>query len=320
MLREQALSVARQFLLNGPIGLVGLCDIVITYADGFEGEQVAVLPTIHAEYGAIAWVGTNHIAVCSQKQLQVWNPSTNTAVCTFTVPVGYLNNPVSIRGKLIVSSDNCVHMWDIETERYELTMTFNERVGTMIALDNERVVIGCNGGEAMLLWNVITGQHERTFDSRYDTIITLAAIGTDSFASGSVQAKIRIWDAARQSFAQELRGHVCSVVSLACLAGNKLASASFDRTARIWDLESGACSMIIAAHGAPLTSVTCMDTCTIVTCAPGDPFVRAWSLDTGAEVWTIKHDNPTRVRAVGCNKLAVSNLACGCMARVFVWH
>jgi len=319
-LREQSLDLARQILLHGPIAVVSLCDLVIAYADGFEREQVAELPNHHGKFCGIAWVGTNHVAVCSKDNLRVWDPATGTVVRSFFLHDSVLCNLVSISGKLLVSAGNRVHMWDVETERYELTMTFNERVDTMVALDHERVIVNCTGDEALWLWNVITGQHEQTFESWDDKVFTLAAISSDSFASGSMQAKIRIWNAAQESFVQELVGHVTSVVSLACLAGNKLASASFDRTVRVWDLESGACAMTIAGHGSPLTSVTCLDTFTIVTCAPYDPFVRAWSLETGAEVWTIKHDHPARALAVGGNKLAVCDLHIDGLARVLVWH
>lgn len=308
----------KDLLLKGPIGVACLCDIVVKYADSFEGERVVELGTRNWIHGDLVWVGPNRVAVCSHNHLQVWDILSNTAVQCFHDQRLTVKNPLVIGTKLMASSYERVHMWDIKTGRYELTMTFNASVAAMVALDHERVVMICVDS-SMHLWNVMTGFHERTFCTWRISLMSLVAIRKNYFATGSIGGCVSVWDPEKPEFTSELLGHVGSVVCLVRLSDTKFASGSLDCTVRVWDLEAGTCSMVIVAHEEPLYSLACLDPFTIVSCAQGDPFVRAWRVDTGEPAWAIKHNHPTRL-AAGWNKLAVCETPGEVRGRVLVWH
>lgn len=305
-------------LLKGPIRVACLCDLIVKYADSFEGEQAVELGTRNWLHGDLVWVSVNRVAVCSHNHLQVWDISSNTPVQCFHDRRLTVKNPLAIGTKLMASSYERVHMWDINTGRYELTMTFNASVNAMVALDNERVVMICVD-TSMHLWNVMTGFHEQTFCTWHISLMSLVAIRKNCFATGSIGGCIRVWDPERPEFTNELFGHVGSVVSLVRLCDTMFASGSLDCTVRVWDLESGTCSMVIVAHEEPLYSLACLDAFTVVSCAQGDHYVRAWRVDTGAPAWAIKHNHPTRL-AAGWNKLAVCETPGEVRGKVLVWH
>lgn len=309
------LGFIKDFLRTGPIGVAGVCDIIIKYADSFEGSKMLELQTGSWFQCDLAWVDSTRITVCCQSQVQVWDVLSNTVVHSFCDQSWLTGDPVVIGTKLMVRSFNTVHMWNLETGHYELAMTFPATVDAMVALDHERVVMNCIDS-SMYLWNVVTGLHERTWTNKTTSLV---AISGQTFATGSIMGTVRLWDARQLECTQELYGHSCSVDSLVRLSPTKCASGSLDCTVRIWDLESGKCSMVIVAHEEPLHSLACLDPFTIVSCAQGDHYVRAWSVDTGAPTWTLKHNRPTRL-AVGGNKLAVCETPREVEGRVVVWN
>ena len=80
-----------------------------------------------------------------------------------------------------------------------------------------------------------------TLEGHESSVWSLAVLAGGRLASGSPDAKIKIWDLANDAclatldVASTLDGHDASVLSLAMLEGGRLASASADQKIKIWD-------------------------------------------------------------------------------------
>jgi WD40 repeat protein len=77
-----------------------------------------------------------------------------------------------------------------------------------------------------------------------------------TLASGSLDGKIRLWDAFTGKCRGVLQGHQKGVKSVAYSPdGRTLASGSWDNKIRLWDVASGECLRVLRGHVAEVTSV-----------------------------------------------------------------
>ena len=98
------------------------------------------------------------------------------------------------------------------------------------------------------IWNIETGDCERTLEGHSGYVLSLASLGDGRLASGSGDSTIKIWNIETGDCVRTLEGHSGTVWSLAFLGDARLASGSKDKTIRIWNIETGGCVRTLEGH------------------------------------------------------------------------
>ncbi|MEQ1839613.1 MAG: AAA family ATPase, partial [Verrucomicrobiales bacterium] len=107
-------------------------------------------------------------------------------------------------------------------------------------------------------------------------------------ASGSEDAKVKLWDVATGEEDATLSGHTSGVTSVAFSPdGTRLASGSEDAKVKLWDVATGKEVTTISGHTSGVTSVAFSPDGTRLASGSEDAKVKLWDVATGKEVTTI---------------------------------
>lgn len=78
-----------------------------------------------------------------------------------------------------------------------------------------------------------------TYDNIHDDMIScLARLSNGNLISGSLDSRIKIWDANTGQVHRELEGHTHEITQIIELNNGNIASASQDKTINVWDRQS----------------------------------------------------------------------------------
>lgn len=115
-----------------------------------------------------------------------------------------------------------------------------------------------------------------------------------TWASGSSDTTIRLWDFATGRELRTFGGHLHSVNSVVFSPDGKiLASGSEDKTLKLWDIATGQELRSIVGHGDGVVSVAFSPDGTIVASASDDKIIKLWNVGTGKELRTLNgHTQP----------------------------
>lgn len=123
------------------------------------------------------------------------------------------------------------------------------RVFTLMQLSDGRIASGSND-ETIKIWNVSTGECEKTFTGHDNDGFPLIQLSDRRIASGCNNKTINIWNVNTGACDMRLKGHSNSVRTLIQLSGSdgRIASGSVDNTIKIWNVNSGVCEMTLTGH------------------------------------------------------------------------
>lgn len=198
-----------------------------------------------------------------EKGIQLWDPTAGQLKKTLTTQTSKFNSMVfSPDSSTFVTGDNqgTIELWHTATGEYNAVLTQNSG-GTeaLVFSQDGKVLASCSGNEARL-WDMKTGsQFHTTFSTSGHRIgfysLALSADGT-ILASGSYDAKIRIWNTKTGLLMNTLIGHIGVIEELVFLpqqknelnennksnismpSGTTLASLSRDGTVLLWEIKS----------------------------------------------------------------------------------
>ncbi|KAF9875247.1 sulfur metabolite repression control protein [Colletotrichum karsti] len=95
--------------------------------------------------------------------------------------------------------------------------------------------------------------HIRTFKG-HDNGITCLQFSDEILATGSYDAKVKIWNIETGEEIRTLSGHTTGIRTLK-FVGNKLFSGSLDHTVKVWNWQTGECISTLRCHSAGVISV-----------------------------------------------------------------
>jgi RNA polymerase sigma factor (sigma-70 family) len=158
------------------------------------------------------------------------------------------------------------------------------------------------GGSEFALWEVdvldarksLTDQLDvgfrDIFKGHKDDVTALAVARHDgSFASGSKDKTVIVWDRKKKTARFTGEGHTDSITNLSFEdKGKYLASSSKDGTARLWDLSKKKQHHVLKGHDGAVLAVAFSHDGKLLATAGKDKVIRIWDVNTARMVMTLK--------------------------------
>lgn len=181
-----------------------------------------------------------------------------------------------------------VELRSAETRAVVRTLTGHSGPVNGVAFSADGTLLAAAGGEPgvageVRLWSVADGKLRKTFKGHADAVYSLAlAPDGKTFATGSYDHSILLWDKDQDQPLREFHGHNEAVMSLAFRPDGKvLASASADRTVKLWDVATGERRETLGESTKALNAVVF---------SPDGGIVAAGGVDNRIRLWTVSAD------------------------------
>jgi WD40 repeat protein len=181
-----------------------------------------------------------------QNAILIWDISTyqlvGPALRGHTGPV--LSVAYSPNGKILASgsTDGTVILWDA-TQGHALGEPLKGQIGPIysLAFSPDSNTLAAGGEEAMVLWNLPSGQRGEIFNNYYDSVKSVAFSPNGlMLATGSDDFDVKFWPISGKPPTYTLPGHEYSVNSVTFSPdGKTLASAGDDEMIILWDVANG---------------------------------------------------------------------------------
>jgi WD40 repeat protein/mono/diheme cytochrome c family protein len=190
-----------------------------------------------------------------------------------------------------------VELRSAETRAVVRTLKGHAGPVNAVAFSADGAILAAAGGEPgvsgeVRLWKVADGSLVRSFRGHEDAIYAIAlAPDGRSFATGSYDHGILLWDRDQDRPIREFKGHNECVTGLAFRPDGKiLASASADRTVKLWDVATGERRETLGESTKALNAVAFSPHGTLVAAGGVDNRIRLWTVSADAKEGT----NPLR--------------------------
>jgi WD40 repeat protein len=147
------------------------------------------------------------------------------------------------------SSDGEIIIWDIYKNKLITKFYEIAQVLCLLEFETNQLLVGTSENN-IGLWDLNIFQENAVFNFLKHTLWVncLVKIDNNTFASGSNDCKIYIWDYKKRIFLFELAKHEDCVITLIKLNDGRLCSGSADMTIKIWNLEKKECERELIDH------------------------------------------------------------------------
>ena len=146
-------------------------------------------------------------------------------------------------------SDGSIIIWNLY--KNEIISKFHEFGQALCLLEFEpnKLLVG-TAENNIGLWDLNTFQDNSLYNFVKHSLWVncLAKIDKNTFASGSNDCKIYVWDYYKRKFLFELTEHTDCILTLIKLNDGRLCSGSADMTIKIWNLEKRVCEQVLIDH------------------------------------------------------------------------
>ncbi|MBA3534240.1 MAG: CHAT domain-containing protein [Ardenticatenales bacterium] len=168
-------------------------------------------------------------------------------------------------------------------------------------LPNGRFAISASHDHTLKVWNLATGQEQRTLSGHTDWVTDVAVTPDGTLViSSSYDGTLKVWELQSGQEQHTLVGHTDWVTAVTVTTDGRFAiSASDDRTLKVWELQSGQEQHTLVGHTAGVRGVTVTSDGRFAISASYDKTLKIWNLQDGQEQRTlVGHEDWVRGVAV----------------------
>lgn len=165
-------------------------------------------------------------------------------------------------------------------------------------------ILTASGDSTCILWDINRRQPINKFVGHYGDVMSVAIHGTNTFASGSVDASVKLWDIRQNGDVpvKTFRGHESDVNTVAFFPdGNAVGTGSDDATSRLFDIR--ACRQVAKyaqdSSSVGVTSVAFSNSGRVLFSGYDDMAFIAWDAALANRIQNLDHDS--RVSCLGIN-------------------
>jgi len=202
------------------------------------------------------------------------------------------------------SDDGTLRVWDVDTgECLHVLKGGGGKVNSVTladVMDHIVLVSGTSESQVAVWRGRILAQSAgpggdlppRVMYGHSDEVLSVAYLGPDTVASGSVDTTVRVWDLSVGKRLKELQGHTDAVTSVFRVGSfgplQELVSGSKDKTLRLWDIDGGYCLKVLKGHEGPVSDVISLQ-------IHGTPYLVSASYDGTVRLWEYRSRECVRV-------------------------
>ena len=315
-----------RFSPDGKFFAVG-SDVGLYLYDVATGNEVTLPNKKIGQVNAIAFSSDSRtIAIGGylRPMIQLWNLETQTELTPFTIPISYTYNfdvqiysvfalafAVKDTTLVCVSHTGEIIYWDMTSrEKIVELETDDDRDGSVLALSHDGSIFargtgvgrGRGGPDGQIsLWHTqsagrlakMRGHRPIWNRSKKEVGIRSLAFAPDgnTFASGSEDMTVRIWNTKKQRKHATLKGHTGWVTALAfSYDGNIIASGDTDGTVRVWDVKKKRELTELKGHINQVLAVAFTPDGNTLATGSADGTIQFWNPKNGEKIKTLSTD------------------------------
>ncbi|MYB65293.1 hypothetical protein F4X73_11440 [Candidatus Poribacteria bacterium] len=299
------------------------------------GDEVALPNKTIGQVNAIAFSSDSNILAIGgylRPTIQLWNLKTRTELPPFSIPVSHrINQDIPIQSAIAlafgvkdtilvcVSHFGEVTYWDMNTrEKIVEHHTDADWDGNILALSTDGRIFARGSGVGLhhggpkgqiSLWNTSAGNRETKTGghsplspwSKKRVGIRALAFSPDgkTFASGSEDMTVRIWNTKRGSKRATLKGHTGWVTAVSFSKdGNTIASGDTDGKVRVWNVQKKRELVVLEGHSNTVVALAFTPDGNTLASASADGAIHFWNPNSGERISTFTNGYTEWVRSM----------------------
>ena len=323
-----------RFSPDGQFLAVG-SDVGINLYSVKTGEEVALPNKTIGQVNAIAFSSDSNILAIGgylRPTIQLWNLKTRTELPPFSIPLTFrINQNIPIQSAIAlafgvkdtvlvsVSHFGEVTYWDMNSQEIIVEHhTDDDSDGNVLTLSADGRIFARGSGVGLhhggpkgqiSLWLTSIGKRETktrghrplTPWSKKRAGIRALAFSPDgkTFASGSEDTTVRIWNTKRGSKRATLEGHTGWVTALAFSNdGKTIASGDTDGTVRVWDVQKKRELAVLEGHNNTVVALAFTPDGKTIASGGADGAIHFWNPNSGERISTFNNGYTEWVRSI----------------------